>query len=127
MLESEKTPEVEQPRFDTRTHVRDPKSGRVTRLQLYSLKVMQGPGGEGIRLFERPVKSGIFHFANGLLAEEYSRDGLMRLQKEKDEKAKTDFERKQDAFERAKSELEVSRKAYDADQKVKQSATKEVR
>lgn len=91
--------------FDVRTHIRDPKSGKVIMKQPYRLFVTQGPTGEPMQLFERPVKSGIFYNPDGSLNEEHSKEGLARQKAAEAEASKTAEQREAEELQEARELL----------------------
>ena len=65
--------------FDLRTHIRDPKTGRVIGSQPYRLRVSR----EGGRQFERPVGSGVWYFEDGSLVNPPKEEKVLAPKEEK--------------------------------------------
>lgn len=71
---------VEKKAFNLKTHIRS-ADGKVEKINLYRLVCKQDSQGNSIKLFERPVDSGMFYYENGDLAKAESKDALEKLAK----------------------------------------------
>lgn len=92
--------------FDLITHVRCPQSGRVIEERHYRHLCTIGENGEAIKVFERPVESGIWYFENGVLDAVRSKAGL-------EKQAIAERDEKKTAAEKAKADFDNAKARYD--------------
>lgn len=124
MLGEKKEKESEEKKFDTRTHIRDAKSGRVVALNPYRLIVSNVDGKGSVWLYERPVGSGLFYYSNNELAVEESKAGVEKRKKALEEASRTELEKAQADYEAAGARVKEAAAKHDAEEAKKAKLAK---